>query len=132
MRQLLLAVALTACSGPKAPAPTTTAVAATGDCPATPPAHGSPCARYLTKCTYPNEPRCPFAHCADRASKLVWQASFGHCPIACPPVKPTAGTSCSPVTFQSCHYKVGDKCGFQMHCEATGWVERELTLCDGM
>src|SRR6188508_1016609 len=107
MRQLLLAVALVACSGPKAPPPTTTA--ATGDCPATAPPHGSPCGRYLTKCTYQNEPRCPFSHCADQASQLVWQTTFDHCAITCPPTKPTAGTSCGPVTDQSCGYKGGDK-----------------------
>lgn len=134
MRFLLLAAALVACSGPKTPAPTTTgATTATGaGCPATAPAHGSPCARQNDKCSYANEPRCPFAFCADVASKLEWQTSFDHCPVACPPAKPTPGTSCSPISDQSCHYKVGDKCGFQVHCTATGWAEQELTLCDGM
>lgn len=134
MRMLLVALAFVACSGPKAPPPSTppSTPTATGECPPTAPAHSSSCARYLTKCTYPNEPRCPFSHCADVASQLFWQTTYDHCPIECPAAKPTAGTSCSPVTSQACHYKGGAMCGYRMRCTATGWTEEELTLCDGM
>ena len=84
------------------------------------------------KCNYNDEPRCPFAYCADVASQLVWITTFDHCAIACPATKPAAGTPCSPVTSKPCEYKGGDKCGFRLSCTASGWKEEEVTLCDGM
>jgi hypothetical protein len=124
MRCALLVAFLVGCSAPKAPQ--------TSECPAAAPADRSTCARQNVKCNYENEPRCPFAYCADVASKLVWITTLDHCAIACPAAKPEPGAPCSPVTSQSCNYKGGDKCGFVLTCTANGWEQKELTLCNGM
>jgi len=129
MNRILFSFAfLVGCSGSKAPS----AQPQSGDCPAAAPADRSSCSRLLVKCNYPNEARCPFAHCADVASQLVWMTSYDNCAIACPAAKPDAGTPCSPITTKACDYKGGAKCGFRMSCTANGWAQEELTLCDGM
>lgn len=131
MRMALLLIALIGCSSPAA-RPQPVASADEPECPAVVPADRSSCPRYLVKCHYNNEARCPFARCVDVASKLVWATTYDHCPIDCPAEKPLAGSPCAPVTTQACGYKGGLKCGYRMACTAHGWAEEELTLCGGM
>ena len=127
--RIAILVVVVACSSPKTQ---TVTPPKTSDCPAAVPADRSSCPRYLVKCNYWNEARCPFAYCADVASQLVWMTSYDHCPVACPPARPAVGSACAPVSTRTCDYKGGDKCGFRLRCTASGWAQKEITLCGGM